>query len=115
VSKRIIVSGSRDWDNQDPVLAYLESLPEGSTVIEGGAPGLDRLVRNDILRFGLPLHVVTYWANWNWLGKAAGGDRNQRMVDDGADEAAVFPLPQSRGTHDLARRAESADIRVVRP
>lgn len=53
-------------------------------------------------------------AGWDRHGKAAGGIRNQEMVDEQptCDVLVAAPDPNSSGTYDCARRAEAAGIPV---
>jgi hypothetical protein len=113
---RVVVSGSRDWNRADKVRDFLRTLPPGSTVVEGGAGGLDTLVRRITLEEGLPLWVETQWAPWEWQGKAAGMNRNRAMLLPAPvpDFVAIFPLPQSKGTWGMKAAAEAAGLTVVR-
>jgi hypothetical protein len=63
-----------------------------------------------------------YKADWDAYGNAAGPKRNQQMVDDGLAlkrlfsaelHCLAFPAPDSRGTHDCARRAREAGYNVT--
>jgi hypothetical protein len=63
-----------------------------------------------------------YAADWDAYGNAAGPKRNQQMVDDGLAlkrlfgaelHCLAFPAPDSRGTHDCARRARAAGYNVT--
>lgn len=52
-------------------------------------------------------------ADWRLYGKAAGGIRNQVMVNRGADILVAAPVPgESVGTYDCIRRAKAARIPV---
>ena len=52
-------------------------------------------------------------ADWSSYGKAAGGIRNQQMVNRGADRLVAAPVPgRSKGTYDCMRRAQAAGIPV---
>lgn len=59
--------------------------------------------------------VEEYPASWGLYGKAAGGIRNQHMVNlkPTADVLVAAPLGKSPGTRDCIRRAKAAGIRVV--
>lgn len=112
---RLLICGGRNWSERFPILdALLELWPV--IVIEGGARGADRLAREAAEWCGIP--VQTYPADWSHYGKAAGGIRNQRMLDEGRpDMVLACPDPESRGTWDMVRRAEAAGVpvRIVRP
>lgn len=53
-------------------------------------------------------------ADWGRYGKAAGGIRNQAMIDETPrpDVVVAAPDPWSRGTWDCVRRAEAAGVPV---
>lgn len=59
--------------------------------------------------------VEAYPANWDLYGLAAGGIRNQAMVNlrPVADVLVAAPLGKSPGSHDCMRRAKAAGIRMV--
>lgn len=59
--------------------------------------------------------VSEHPANWKLFGKAAGGFRNQQMVDlhPRPDVCVAAVLSESVGTYDCMRRAKAAGIRVV--
>lgn len=110
-TKRILVCGGRDFNDEDIVFAALESHVDRmqSTVIQGHAPGADRLAREWCGRNGV--HLESYPADWAAHGKAAGPIRNQRMIDEGKP-TKVIAFPGGRGTADMVRRARAAGIPV---
>lgn len=123
---RILVTGSRDWDDvralRNALNGILTDLPHLNTpvvVVHGDCPnGADRMasvwVRD--LR-GNPLFVVTeekHPANWGLEGKRAGFIRNARMVNLGADLCLAFIKDGSRGASHTAQLAEEAGIPVRR-
>lgn len=117
---RVLVTGSRDWNNKNKVFAILDSIlkqhPEGVAVIDGGCPtGADRYARMWVwYRAGTGLvSNETYNADWDLYGKSAGPKRNQLMVDKGADVCVAFPLGISRGTRDCMKKAEEAGIKII--
>lgn len=109
---RILITGSRDWNDLGLIKTLLSGFPKGTTIIEGEARGADRLARQAAEELGL--QVEPWPADWDRYGKRAGAIRNQQMVDSGADLCLAFPLPQSRGTFDCIERAEKAGILVIR-
>lgn len=110
--QRVIVSGSRDWSDWRTIKEAVAELPPSSVVVHGGARGADQTAGVFAEARGLAQEVFA--ADWKRLGNAAGPLRNQAMVDAGADVVWAFPLPSSRGTLDLIRRAEAAGIPVRR-
>ena len=111
---RVLVTGSRDWQDWDTIREVLQSIDHGETeriLIHGEARGAD-FIAAEIAR-ALGWQVWSYPADWEAHGKGAGPIRNQQMLDEGQpDLVMAFPLPQSRGTWDMVRRAEWAGVKV---
>jgi hypothetical protein len=60
---------------------------------------------------GIPVQPVP--ADWTTYGRAAGPIRNQRMLNEYHPNLVLaFPDPESRGTWDMVRRAEKANVEV---
>ena len=91
------------------------------------AAGLKRRSRAEYLtpasidgeELAIGLSLETYWADWDHLGLAAGGLRNQEMLDSGADHViALFAHGKAYGpgirggTNDMVRRATAAGVPV---
>ena len=122
--KRLLVTGSRDWSDYAKIASALRAVwhewgqPTDAVLIEGECPysGADEIARSywEIV-LGLP--VEPFPAERDQDGKLLGPERNQRMVDSGADLCLAFPLLGSRGTWDCVRRAEKAgiEVRVIKP
>jgi hypothetical protein len=106
----VLFSGSRRWEDPDPVTRDLETLPAGSLVIEGGAPGLDTIVRREAPRLGL--HVATVPALWSYFDKPAGYRRNEAMLMLQPEELFAYPLGESPGTRHMIRSAEAECVQV---
>lgn len=112
---RILITGTRywSWELEKAVEHALETIEEindcAVVVMHGGAPGADRVAADWAERHGR--QVEKYFADWS-RGRRAGPERNQRMVDAGADMCLAFPGPSSVGTWDCVRRARAADIPV---
>lgn len=115
---RILVTGSRDWEDYEVVWDALSLLVDRHeqmiqhTVVEGGARGADsQAAEYAHLRDWI---VETHPADWNKHGKRAGYIRNAEMVAAGADVCLAFIKNNSRGATMCANLAEEAGIRVVR-
>lgn len=78
-----------------------------SSVIVGDADGADRWAKIWCNKRSIPFRE--FKADWS-LGKRAGPERNQRMVDIRPDIAVRFP--GGRGTADCAARCEKAGIDI---
>jgi hypothetical protein len=108
---RVLVCGSRNWQDLETIFRGLRDLGPIEVVIEGEAPGADRLAAQAAHRLGIT--VLRFPADWDRYGKAAGPIRNQQMLDEGRpDLVLAYPLPDSRGTWDMVRRAVAAGIEV---
>lgn len=84
-----------------------------TVVIQGGARGADTLAQLAARRIGLP--CITYEADWDRHGKAAGPIRNQQMLETSAPELVLAFIPESgitKGTRDMVTRARAAGVEV---
>lgn len=79
-------------------------------VVVGDCPtGVDAITREAVKTWGL--HVEVHEAHWKRLGRAAGPERNGRMVAAGAIRLLAFP--GGNGTADCVRQARSKGITVM--
>lgn len=115
---RILFTGSRNYTNRDKVRYVLEGFfrarPELITC-QGGARGLDTLVKEEANKLGIPCE--TYKAEWDKYGKAAGPIRNQLMLDQFNPDLVVYfteDLEKSKGTKDMVTRAKKNKIFTMR-
>jgi hypothetical protein len=114
---RILVTGSRDWDDTATIYQAL-SEARGDTphdqivLIHGAARGADRIASRyaDAMDWSNESHH----AEWDKYGKRAGIMRNLQMVNAGADICVAFILNNSRGATHCANYAESKGIPVKR-
>jgi len=107
---RTIIAGSRDIT--DPTIvarAVKASGFEVSTVICGGAEGVDTL--GEAWAKGLGLPVEYFLAKWQTHGKKAGPMRNQLMAQS-AEALVAIPRQGSKGTWDMVRRAKLEGLKV---
>lgn len=87
MSIRVLVTGGRGYADRQhvrSVLGALHSERRIGTLVQGGAIGADALAAEWARQNGVA--VVTVKADWARLGKAAGPERNHRMVDRGAEQ-----------------------------
>jgi hypothetical protein len=105
---RALVCGGRDFAKREWIEEIL-SREQPSVIIEGGARGADQMAREWGWRHGIP--VLTFVADWETYGRAAGPIRNQRMIDQGEPDV-VIAFPGGRGTADMIERALRAGIKV---
>jgi len=86
--------------------------PEEIVIVHGDASrGADRMAR-DIARSVPWLTEEPHPADWSW-GPGGGHERNQMMVDLGADVCLGFVRGKSPGTRDCMKRARQAGIPVI--
>lgn len=116
---KILVSGSRDWDDRrslDRALNYVHKLYNVTCLVHGKCPtGAD--VQADLWAVIKRIDVKRYPAKWTEFGHPAGHIRNKEMLDDNPDIKLVvlFPLKQSKGTYNMKEQAENAGIRTWTP
>ena len=114
---RILVCGSRTWESRLAIRkAFSEIAAKHVVLIHGACRGADKLAAAEA-RFVFGWDVVPYVAEWRRLGKAAGPERNARMLRTRPDLVIAFRAEgKSDGTDDMICRAEKAGIpvRVVR-
>lgn len=122
---RVLVTGSRGWDDIDFVrdlLAMARWDAQGPMVVVHGAcpKGADAIAswwaKSLMLRNGNLLEIgeEPHPADWETYGKAAGFRRNAEMVKLGANVCLAFILDGSRGATHCADLAEKAGIPVRR-
>ncbi|MFE2965541.1 DUF2493 domain-containing protein [Streptomyces sp. NPDC059340] len=112
---RILVTGSREWDDRDRI--WLELGNAVSTVdinreiviVHGDCPrGADAIADQWGRKYGAT--IERHPANWQINGKRAGFIRNDLMVNLGADLCIAFIRNGSRGASHTAALAEHAGI-----
>ncbi|MFL5911235.1 MAG: DUF2493 domain-containing protein [Gaiellaceae bacterium] len=116
MSRRILVTGSRNWPDLHAVYRALREAVHDQdwddvVIVHGGCPtGADQFAARWAALVGVKQEV--YRADWATHGRAAGPLRNRRMVAAGADLCLAFPLRESRGTRGCMALARSAGIPV---
>lgn len=127
----IIVTGSRHWEDPEPIHRNLDSLLKEHNylaVVSGGATGADNIAETWAAR-NLNVHSFTDPVTdeeWKTHGKAAGVIRNRRLIAKAlelqeATQAEIyvlgFPLPGSRGTWDMIGACKEAGFhgKVIQP
>lgn len=122
---RILVTGSRDWEDVNTIAhALVDAVAtrptygpavEPITVVHGAARGADSIADDLARRVGwtVEAYPVTS-ADWARLGRSAGHQRNQYMVNLGADVCLAFILNASSGATGCAEKAEAAGIPTKR-
>lgn len=89
--RRVLVCGSREWEDGAAIRTALEAQAEdshGIVVIHGDARGADRTA--DVVARSLGFDVMKMPADWRTHGKAAGPIRNKLMLDLRPDVVLAF-------------------------
>jgi len=107
---RVIVCGSRGWQDRQKIADRLFDLPVESTIVHGAAKGADRMAHQEAEKLGLL--VEPHPADWGKHGKVAGPYRNATMAALGADLCLAFWDGRSNGTRDMMDRADTHGIPV---
>ncbi len=112
MATRILITGSRDWLDQQTIKAALDEHWDPVAVLVSGAcrTGADMLCESYwTMRGGT---VEQHEADWKRFGRAAGPMRNKHMVDLGADLCLAFLRGDSPGTTGTIGLARAAGIPV---
>jgi hypothetical protein len=102
---RLAVVGSREYPRMDVVRQFMWEQEATTTIISGGAPGVDRLAVIEAKRRAMDFEE--YLPDWNRHGRKAGAIRNAEIVAK-ADQVVAFWDEESPGTPitiDMAKRA----------
>jgi hypothetical protein len=114
---KILVFGSRGWIWEGVIFRVLSKLPRDTILVNGYAPGADRMA--DTIGRKMGLDVRSYPADWA-LGNSGGPIRNALMLTKehpdqqgvGFDKGFGFSTGrQNKGTHDMAEKLWAARIR----
>lgn len=113
---RAVFNGSRNWGAPAPIFSKLNDVWERHpdlVVVHGAGRGADLIVQALCEWMEVPFEAFP--ADWDALGRRAGPERNQQMVDSGIEAVYAFKSGFCRsleggGTEDLVRRALNAGI-----
>lgn len=129
MTRKIIMSGGRDFTDWAAVYRQLIHYPEGTVLVHGGHryrcahrgdadcsatcrrwSSTDHIA--DVLGRALGFVVVVVEADWKMHGPAAGPLRNQHMVTEHSDAERAIVFDGGPGTRDFTGRAVRAHIPV---
>jgi predicted Rossmann fold nucleotide-binding protein DprA/Smf involved in DNA uptake len=115
-SLRVAIVGSRAFPTDDLALVdmFVDMLPPGTTIVSGGAAGVDRRAEARAKQRGLSVEIIK--PNWDQFGRAAGPIRNKEIVNK-SDMVVAFWDGKSIGTLHTIKRTEQVGklVLVVRP
>lgn len=109
---KIAIVGSRSYARMDKVVDYVYSLPTGTTIVSGGARGVDSVAESTARELGLD--VIVFPAKWDMYGRSAGFKRNALIVAE-SDEVVAFwdkKSNRTKNTIDLATKA-GKPVRII--
>lgn len=115
--RRLLVTGSRDWDNEQTISRalfgywYDAGKPGDLVLVHGAARGADLLAAQCWEKQGF--WTEAHPADWNGLGKRAGIVRNLQMLDLEPEHVLAFIKNNSRGASHCAAEAERRGIPVT--
>lgn len=117
MSIRILITGSRSWDDIGYIRSVLSSLysdmsPKDITLVSGACPkGADRL--GELVAVELGWQLELYPADWNTYGNRAGFVRNSEMIDTLPDMVVGFVRNESKGASMTVNLGRKKDILTV--
>lgn len=111
---RVLACGGRDYFDTKAVFRALDAVHAKHTItllIHGDAPGADRTAEAWAKKRQVPYLGVP--AMWDKLKKAAGYERNGRMLLWAPE--VVIAFPGGKGTANMIEQADRAGVRVWEP
>lgn len=107
---KTIIAGGREIHDYDLVLeAISDANIDITTVVSGGAKGVDSLGEQYAEAMNIPLHI--YKADWERHGRAAGPIRNRKMAENAEALIAIWD-GKSRGTKNMIETAKKLGLLV---
>lgn len=113
---RVLICGDRNWRNGALIMETLKRLLETTfidAVIQGECRGADLLGKQAARK--LALHVLSFPADWDVHGLAAGPIRNVQMLREGKPDLVLAfhdHIDQSKGTAHMVKIARKAGVKV---
>lgn len=112
----LLVTGGREYEDEAYVSKVLKSYQKMAreedkvlVVVQGGARGLDRLVKEWCAKYGVPCIQVD--AHWNYYHNSAGPIRNGWMIEF-CNPTHCHVFPGGTGTRDMGLKALLAGLIV---
>ena len=109
---KVLICGSRNWEDVRAIEKVINSLPPNSTVLNGGANGADNIAKV-LAEHRKDLKVETIYAKWQLWGKSAGPKRNIEMLEEKPDIVYAFPYGESVGTFHTIKEAKKRGIKTL--
>ena len=111
---KILITGSRDFDEPDKIKEVINSFSSDTIIIHGAASGADTLADKYGKEKGL--EIMPFPADWKKYGRAAGPIRNKQMLVEGKPDivyAFYRDKAESKGTKNMVNQAIKAGIKVI--
>lgn len=112
MSKRVIIAGTREFNNYELLKEKCEAALQGEkdiTIVSGCARGADLLGERYAQEKGFK--IERFPANWERDGKSAGAIRNNQMANN-ADLLIAFWDGKSKGTSNMISTARRKGLIV---
>jgi len=107
---RTIIAGSRTITDASKLQTVIDDYEWPiTTVLCGGAQGVDKLGEQYALAHNIPIEY--YPADWKTHGKAAGPIRNSQMAEN-AEALILIWDGQSRGSKDMLAKAQAKNLKT---
>ncbi len=106
----VAIVGSQVWQNDKAVIDYVLALPPNTTVVSGGARGVDTLADLAVemrWRDFRDIEIERFLPEWERYGKSAGYRRNADIVA-ACDRVVAFWDGKSSGTKHTIKLAREA-------
>ena len=113
ISMKVLVTGGRDFDDQNLVDTTLNRLHNESPIqylIHGAAKGADQAA-GDWARVN-NVHEIKCPSDWRRYGRAAGPIRNKSMLDNHRPDLLVA-FPGGKGTAHMIELARKAGLKII--
>lgn len=115
---RVLVCGSRTWEDIDPITEELALLLNDApadeiTIVHGGCPTGADAMAHDVAQW-MNYNIEVHPADWEKHGKRAGPRRNREMIKSGVDRVIAFKNARhNHGTDGTIRLAIDAHLRTA--
>jgi hypothetical protein len=107
----VAVIGSREYPRLDLVEKFVASLPRGTRVVSGGAPGVDATA--EAMWRALGGDVLSIEAEWALLGNTAGIARNRMTVMESTRLYAFWDTVSHGTANTICRAANASTLRWI--
>jgi hypothetical protein len=107
----VAVVGSRGYPRLDLVEKFIQALPPGTTLVSGGAPGVDTIAETAWKAMGGS--VMSIKAEWQLLGNTAGIERNGMIVLESGRVYGFWDESSPGTANTICRAANAGSLRWI--